>query len=132
MGTYRTSCWMSDIEQILLYKIIENSIQEKIYKWFEMTSWNAILSWDYYVWEKVFTKVRFTLWEHFEDFENISVWNLAERIKFINKNINDLEKIKTQEELERIKEQQRLEQMRKMNYWDEGPDELLDWAWITD
>lgn len=104
----------------------------EIYKWFQMSSWDAILSWEYFVWKKLFSKARFTLWEHFEDFEDVSVSDLSTRIKFINKNINDLDKLKTEEELARIKEQQRLEQIRVLNYWEEVPDELLNWDWITD
>ena len=104
----------------------------KVYKWLEMSSWNWILSWEYIVSTNTFASAKFTLWEHFEDFTDISTSKLIERIKFINKNINDLEKLKTEEELRIMKEQQRLEKIRILNYWNSVPDELLDWAWITD
>ena len=104
----------------------------KYYKNFKMSSWDAILSWSYYVWNDTFTKANFILRDHSEDFENIKSKDLIEKIKFINSNIETLEKNKTEEELKKLKEEQRLEKIRKLNYWNDIPDELLDWDWITD
>jgi hypothetical protein len=104
----------------------------KVYKWFNMSSWKAILSWEYFVWTNTFKKARFTLWNTFEDFDNVLLSDLIDRIKYINKNIDSLEKIKSEKELNRIKEEQRIEEIKVLNYWDSIPDELLDWDWITD
>ncbi|MCD5382859.1 hypothetical protein LR002_01925 [Candidatus Gracilibacteria bacterium] len=104
----------------------------KIYKGLKMSSGDGILSGDYYVGKKIFTNARFSLLDHIEDFENVSVNNLIERIKFINKNIENLEQEKIEEEKKRQAELLRLEKIRQLNYGNNIPDELIDGAWITD